>query len=278
MDINLPLILVLLSFFGIVVYLFDFFVLKPKRKQAIATLKQQFPDWDKPGNAKARAYESAVEAVAKEPWIVKETKSLLPIILLVLVLRSFLAEPFQIPSSSMEPTLDVGDFILVNKYTYGLRLPVLRNKFIEVNQPKRGDVMVFFPPNDSRYFIKRVIGTPGDIIEYRNKTLFINGQQQTQNAVANAPMDMFNRELLTEKLGDKSHSIYHYGTRPQKDFAVEVPTGHYFMMGDNRDNSSDSRVFGFVPEDNIVGKAVAVWMHWKDWGSLPSFGNVGLIE
>lgn len=278
MDINLPLILVLLSAFGIAVYFVDLLLLKPKRKKAINQLREQFPDWDKPGTPKARAYDSAAEAVAKEPWLVKESKSLLPIILLVLILRSFLAEPFQIPSSSMEPTLDVGDFILVNKYSYGLRLPVLRNKVISVGEPKRGDVMVFFPPNDTRYFIKRVIGTPGDRIEYKNKTLFINGQEQAQNTVKDAAMDMFRRQLLTENLGDRSHFIYHYGSRQQNNFAIEVPQGHYFMMGDNRDNSSDSRVFGFVPEDNIVGKAVAVWMHWKDWGSLPSFSNVGLIK
>lgn len=278
MDINLPLILVLLAFAGIVIYLFDFFVLRVKRNANTAFLKEQNQDWDKPGTPGSRMFSDAVEKMNKEPLIVRETKSLLPILLLVLVLRSFLAEPFQIPSSSMEPTLDVGDFILVNKFTYGIRLPVIRNKVIAMNEPARGDVMVFFPPHDKRYFIKRVVGLPGDVIEYRNKVLYINGEEQKQQPAKTDSMDIQRRSLLKEELGDVSHFTYHYDSRPVKNFKVRVKEGYYFMMGDNRDNSSDSRVFGLVPEENIVGKAFAIWMHWKDWASIPSFSRVGLIK
>ena len=247
--INLPLILVVLSVVGLVIVALDFFVLKAKRE----ALKAEEPSW------------------------IKETKSFLPIVLVVLILRSFVVEPFQIPSASMEPTLDVGDFILVNKFSYGLRLPVIRSKFIEIGDPERGDVMVFFPPNDDRYFIKRVIGLPGDVIEFENKVLRINGKVQKQMAVADAPMDFQQRDRFIEQLSGQEHAIFNQPRRPAQDFRYTVPEGHYFMMGDNRDNSSDSRFWGPVPADRIVGKAFAIWMHWKDWTSLPSFSRVGRI-
>ena len=250
--INLPLILVLLSIAGVIIVILDFFVLKAKRQ--------------------------AANPEAVDPGWLKETKSFLPIVLVVLVLRSFIVEPFQIPSASMEPTLDIGDFILVSKFSYGLRLPVLRNKFIEVDDPARGDVMVFFPPNDDRYFIKRVIGLPGDVIEYRSKVLSINGVEQSQAAVLDAPMDFQQRDRFTEQLSGVEHAVFNQPRRPAQDFRYTVPDGHYFMMGDNRDNSSDSRFWGPVPEDRIVGKAFAIWMHWKDWSSLPSFNRVGRIQ
>ena len=250
--INLPLILVLLSIAGVIIVVLDFFVLKAKRQAAT-------PGIEDPG------------------WL-KETKSFLPIVLVVLILRSFIVEPFQIPSASMEPTLDIGDFILVNKFSYGLRLPVLGTRVVDIADPERGDVMVFFPPNDDRYFIKRVIGLPGDLIEYRNKVLSINGKVQTLTNVANAPMDFQQRDRFTEQLSGVEHTIFNQPRRPAQDFRYTVPARHYFMMGDNRDNSSDSRYWGPVPEERIVGKAFAIWMHWKDWSSLPSFSRVGQIQ
>ena len=250
--INLPLILVLLSLAGIVIVALDFFVLKAQRQ--------------------------AADPEAEEPGWLKETKSFLPIVLVVLVLRSFIVEPFQIPSASMEPTLDIGDFILVNKFSYGLRLPVLRNKFVDIDDPQRGDVMVFFPPKDDRYFIKRVVGLPGDVIEYKDKVLTINGKEQSLTAVANAPMDFQQRDRFNEDLSGLNHEVFNQPRRPAVDFRYTVPAGHYFMMGDNRDNSSDSRFWGAVPEERIVGKAFAIWMHWKDWSSLPSFDRVGRIQ
>ena len=248
MDINLPLILVLASFAGIVIWLVDQLYLKAKRAED-----------------------------EEAHWLINETRSLLPIVLIVLILRSFVAEPFQIPSSSMEPTLLVGDFILVNKFTYGIRLPVTRTKVLDLNEPKRGDVMVFFPPNDKRYFIKRVIGLPGDLIEYQNKQLFINGELQ-QTIVSEDELDLLRRQLLQENLAGVEHAIYHTANRPSVSMRMLVKEGEYFMMGDNRDNSKDSRYWGTVPEENIVGKAFAIWMHWKDWSSLPSFSRVGSFQ
>lgn len=205
--------------------------------------------------------------------------SLAPVLGLVLVLRSFVVEPFQIPSSSMVPTLKVGDFILVNKWTYGIRLPVVRNKIIELNSPERGDVMVFFPPHEERYFIKRVVGLPGDEIHVLNGVLYINGDKMTQKILADeepAPRSV----VMTEDLTGVEHAIQKrlLPTRLSQNFTAVVPEGHYFMMGDNRDNSSDSRVWGPVPEDRIVGRAFARWMFWDKFLSLPSFERAGKIQ
>jgi len=277
MDINLPLILVLLSFAGIAIWLVDFFTARPKRRLAIEGFKQQWPQWSEKSSEDAVNFHKAVEEVqGGKHWLVRETHSLLPILLLVLILRSFIAEPFQIPSSSMEPTLEVGDFILVNKFTYGIRLPVLRSKVIEMNAPKRGDVMVFFPPHDKRYFIKRVVGVPGDVIEYRDKQLYVNGQLQALEK--EGAVDLLSRQAYIENLDGLEHKIYQNTNRGSKNIRALVKEGHYFMMGDNRDNSHDSRYWGTVPESNIVGKAFAIWMHWKDWSSLPSFSRVGSFQ
>ena len=205
--------------------------------------------------------------------------SLAPVLGLVLVLRSFVVEPFQIPSSSMVPTLKVGDFILVNKWTYGIRLPVVRNKIIELNSPERGDVMVFFPPHEERYFIKRVVGLPGDEIHVLNGVLYINGDKMTQKVLADeepAPRSV----VMTEDLTGVEHAMQKrlLPTRLSQNFTAVVPEGHYFMMGDNRDNSSDSRVWGPVPEDRIVGRAFARWMFWDKFLSLPSFERAGKIQ
>jgi len=216
-----------------------------------------------------RQTEGAVEFVA----------SLAPVLGLVLVLRSFVIEPFQIPSSSMVPTLKVGDFILVSKWTYGIRLPVLRNKIIEIDSPQRGDVMVFFPPHEERYFIKRVIGFPGDEIHVLDGVLYINGDKMSQKVLQDeiaAPRSV----VMTEDLGSLEHAMQRrmVPTRLSQNFTAVVPEGHYFMMGDNRDNSSDSRVWGPVPEERIVGKAFARWMFWDKFLSLPSFDRVGNIQ
>ena len=255
MDINFPLILVVLVFGSGLIALIDKLFLARKRA-----------------------------AETKEPVLVEYSKSFFPVLLIVLVLRSFLVEPFQIPSSSMVPTLEVGDFILVNKYTYGIRLPVVRTKVVDINDPKRGDVMVFFPPHEKRYFIKRVIGLPGDRIDYTNNKLFLNGEPVAEELLARLPANRPLIELYEERLGDVEHKTrkviagidQRFNERYTKGFVV--PEGHYFMMGDNRNNSSDSRVWGPVPEENIVGKAFAIWMHWESLSSLPSFSRVGTIE
>jgi signal peptidase I len=236
----------------------------------------------------------AIEAaLLRQPTWIEYSGSFFPVIALVFFLRSFLYEPFKIPSSSMVPTLLVGDLILVNKYTYGIRLPVLNKKIIDVGDPQRGDVMVFKYPKDmTQDYIKRVIGVPGDKITYENKRLTINGQ-----AVETTPMDDYLEEeglnyhkQFLEKLPNAPHRILNMdGKRtldlsavdnfPNRDacvysyekFTCIVPPGNYFMMGDNRDNSADSRYWGFVPNKNIVGKAFFVWMNL---GNLKRIGGI----
>jgi len=226
---------------------------------------------------------------ADEPWWVEYAKSFFPVILAVFFIRSFLAEPFKIPSGSMIPTLQVGDFILVNKFTYGIRLPVINRKLIQINDPQRGDVMVFrYPENPSLDYIKRVIALPGDTVEYRNKRLWINGVEQPQQAngdynYVETGLNFVHTEKRIESLGEHEHAILVNPERPtlRLDAVAEfrgrenciyddemvrckVPDGHYFMMGDNRDNSRDSRYWGFVPDHQIVGKAFFIWMNFSD--------------
>ncbi len=229
---------------------------------------------------------------AKQPWWIEYSISFFPVILIVFVLRSFLVEPFKIPSGSMIPTLLIGDFILVNKYAYGIRLPVINAKVVEVGSPQRGDVMVFrFPDDPSLDYIKRVVGLPGDRIEYRDKRLSVNGRllpvRQLDDYLARERMQYARRYL--EKLDGVEHEILieedgqgaqmqsrsfplsgncHYNT---SSLACTVPPGHYFVMGDNRDNSSDSRVWGFVPDENIVGKAFFIWLNLNEFGRFGSF-------
>jgi signal peptidase I len=214
---------------------------------------------------------------------VEYAKSFFPILFAVLLLRSFLFEPFQIPTGSMIPSLNVGDFIVVNKYAYGLRLPVSGTKIIPVGEPKRGDVMVFIPPHVDEYYIKRVIGLPGDLIQYRNNVVYVNGEALPQTPVGVIPEQGVMHS--TEIVGGVTHDIYTaasqrysriYDWLPPE--GAVIPEDHYFMMGDNRDNSSDSRYWGPVPEQNIVGKAVAVWMHKEPGLSLPRFSQNRLIE
>lgn len=222
----------------------------------------------------------------EEPWYVEYSKSFFPVILVVFVVRSFLVEPFKIPSGSMMPTLLAGDYILVNKYVYGIRLPILNNTLIKMGEPKRGDVFVFhYPPDPTVDYIKRVVGLPGDRIQYQDKRLTINGQSLDTQYVAQYQYPLAvndesgaEREItisasrLQEQLGHVKHDILNHEVVNQYDLntlgdklmqgeTVVVPAGHYFAMGDNRDNSSDSRVWGFVPEHNLVGKAFFIWFN-----------------
>ena len=228
----------------------------------------------------------------KEPWWVEYSVSFFPVILIVFVLRSFLVEPFKIPSGSMIPTLLVGDFILVNKFTYGIRLPVVNRKIVDLNSPKHGDVMVFrYPADPSLDYIKRVVGLPGDRVEYRNKRLIINGQplplRPLDDYLSRERMQ-YSRQYL-ETLDGVEHPILVEDDAPPlmqlpqpfphsgnclyntNGLACTVPPGHYFMMGDNRDNSSDGRVWGFVPDQNIVGKAFFIWLNLNELGRFGRF-------
>src|SRR5690606_24588149 len=235
-----------------------------------------------------------LQKLQKEPLLVEYGKSFFPVLAIVLVLRSFLVEPVQIPSGSMIPTLEVGDFILVNKFAYGIRLPVLDTKVIEVGDPQRGDVMVFRYPSDPRInYIKRVIGVPGDRIVYtRDKQLFVNGERVAETFIGDVPGTLGTSKLYKERLGEVEYMIRKELSRTRDpDSEWLVPEGHYFMLGDNRDNSKDSRYWedpagtppefsGMVPDHNIVGKAFAVWMSWGEPKSsnLPDFSRVGLIR
>jgi signal peptidase I len=201
------------------------------------------------------------------PLIVEYSKSFFPIFFIVLILRSFIFEPFRIPSGSMMPTLLIGDFILVNKYDYGLRLPVLHTKIIENKVPKRGDIVVFrYPENPSIPFIKRIVGLPGDKIAYHNKTLYINDIEvpQVLNGRYNAygsGISMDGASLIIENLDGIEHEILISPNRRSQELETIVPEEHYFVLGDNRDNSRDSRFWGFVPDENLVGRAFMIWMN-----------------
>lgn len=206
---------------------------------------------------KARA-----EKKGKEPWFVEYSRSFFPVLFVVLVLRSFVAEPFRIPSESMVPTLLKGDFILVNKFAYGIRLPITKAKVIPLGEPKRGDVVVFRYPVDPKVdFIKRIVGLPGDHIEYVGRELYVNGVRQPHQATGRFRGD---GTILHERLDGVLHDILLMPVAINDNREYRVPPGHYFAMGDNRDNSSDSRVWGFVPEENLVGKAFVIWMN-ADW-------------
>jgi signal peptidase I len=236
--------------------------------------------------------EQTRQQLMAQPWWLDWTAGLFPVILAVFVLRSFLFEPFKIPSGSMIPTLRIGDLILVNKFHYGVRLPVVHTKIIDNNEPQRGDVMVFrYPPQPNLDYIKRVVGVPGDEVAYNNKELRINGQLVPKVAEE----DFYDKDTLTyskqfrEEQGGKMYRTLNDAERPafvpgasdfpfkdQCRYTVEgvvckVPDGHYFMMGDNRDNSLDSRYWGFVPESHIVGKAFVVWMNFGDLGRIGTF-------
>jgi len=199
-------------------------------------------------------------------WWIDLSRSLFPVILAVLVIRSFLLEPFRIPSGSMIPTLYDGDFILVNKFSYGLRLPVIHTKILPLGQPERGDVVVFrYPLNPNQDYIKRIIGLPGDHVAYRDKQVYLNGKPVplTRIGAYTGPDQDGPALQLMESLGDSEHPIVLHTEADSRGFEYVVPEGHYFVMGDNRDRSSDSRFWGPVPERNLVGKAFLVWMSWS---------------
>jgi signal peptidase I len=279
MNIDFPLILVMLVFGSGLIWAFDALFLARGRGANLSRLQSEFPGWDEEGSEQAAQYQAKAANSAAEPQLVEYAKSFFPVLLVVFVLRSFLVEPFQIPSSSMVPTLQVGDYILVNKFTYGIRLPVVRNKVISLNEPERGDVMVFFPPHmNDTYFIKRVIGLPGDKVTYRDKKIYVNDEMIPREHLATLPDGRSRYQLGLEQIGDAKYTMQVNDLRQARGFSVVVKPGHYFMMGDNRDNSSDSRVWGQVPEKDIVGKAFAIWMHWDSLFSIPSFSRVGAIE
>lgn len=258
MPLDFALILTVLTLAAAVFWLLERFVLRPRR---------------------ARGTEP--QGVART---VETLGSLFPVLLLVLLFRSFLFEPFKIPSGSMIPTLWIGDFIVVSKYSYGLRLPVLNTRILSTGEVKRGDVVVFRYPEDERInYIKRVIGLPGDTVGYRNKVLYINGEPVEQSSEGAWQGEGLNRNppgtrpvRRQENLAGVPHSIVVYPRHGVGDFApITVPEGHYFVMGDNRDQSADSRAWGFVPEENLLGRAIRIWMHWDCSRGCVDFGRIG---
>lgn len=226
----------------------------------------------------ARAREGGEEVPPRQPVVVEYARSFFPILLAVLLIRSFLFEPFRIPSSSMVPTLLIGDFIFVNKFTYGLRLPVLHNKVLELGEPHRGDVVVFRLPADSgTNYIKRLIGLPGDTVKYVNKRLYINGEEVDLEILGPYRGEGQAGALLgRETLDTVTHDVLLMPGRRSREGEYRIPPGYYFMMGDNRDNSRDSRYpgVGLIPEDHIVGKAVRIWMNWE-FPKAPRWERIG---
>jgi signal peptidase I len=294
---NFALLLFLATVVTGVYWLAERFHFLPQRQQAAALLEandiQRRAELQKMGISQVDGDVTAAKHhILAQPWWLDWTAGLFPVIIAVFLLRSFLFEPFKIPSGSMIPTLLVGDLILVNKFTYGIRLPVLNIKVTEGNKPQRGDVMVFrYPPKPSLDYIKRVVGVPGDTVAYLNKRLTINGQPVATQALP----EFFDEDAMRyfkqfeEKLGDKSHRLLNDDDRPAfvpgadpfegrsgcsytiEGVTCKVPEGHYFMMGDNRDNSLDSRYWGFVPDKNIVGRAFFVWMNFGNLKRIGSF-------
>ncbi|KQP03037.1 signal peptidase I [Pseudorhodoferax sp. Leaf265] len=295
---NFALLLFLATFVTGLYWLAERLYFLPRRRKAVALLEQQTAQRKQDLAAKGITQVDNVDlAEAKsrllmQPWWLDWTAGLFPVILVVFLLRSFLFEPFKIPSGSMIPTLLVGDLILVNKYHYGVRLPVINTKITEGNPLQRGDVVVFrYPPKPSLDYIKRVVGVPGDEVAYLNKRLTVNGQPVPTSSVP----EFFDQDAMRyfkqyeEKLGEKPHRLLIDDDRPafipgvenfagkdQCRYSVEgvvckVPEGNYFMMGDNRDNSLDSRYWGFVPDANIVGKAFFIWMNFGSFGRIGAF-------
>ena len=294
---NFALILFVLMVVTGIIWFLDRFYLRAQRRAKADAALAAFDARNVKLRAEGIKLESSGRAeleanLLRQPTWVEYSGSFFPVIAMVFFLRSFLYEPFKIPSSSMVPTLLVGDLILVNKFTYGIRLPILNKKIIDVSNPQRGDVMVFKYPKDlSLDYIKRVVGVPGDKIVYKNKRLTINGTALTYTALP----DYLNEDSLNyskqfkENLSNVEHKIAVVEQAPpinlsgvqdfpfkencsynQDGFACTVPSGQYFMMGDNRDNSEDSRYWGFVPDQNIVGKAFLVWMNL---GNLKRIGT-----
>jgi len=270
MSMDFPTILVIATLVTGIIWGLDALLWAPKRRERQNRLRASGAD------------EESVKEAGREPVLVEYSRSFFPIILIVLLVRSFLAEPFRIPSGSMMPTLLVGDFILVNKFAYGIRLPVLNTKVIDLGEPERGDIIVFrYPENPEIDYIKRVVGVPGDHIAYRNKTLYINGQPAEQELVGTyqgvgGGAVMTGADMRVERLNGVEHPILVDGRSPAIDFEWRVPEGEYFVMGDNRDNSRDSRFWGTVPDENLVGKAFFIWMNWDtDADGIIAWDRIG---
>lgn len=278
MHFDFPTIMVLAVIFTGVVWAIDFWVWAPKRKKQLDVVLAGGANLTEQQIARER------ERLEKEPVLVEYSRSLFPVILIVLVLRSFLVEPFRIPSGSMMPTLLDGDFILVNKFTYGIRLPVVNKKIIDIGEPARGDVAVFrFPENPKVDYIKRVIGLPGDRISYRNKKLYINGELMKLEDfgiydAGGAGITMAGARVFEEDLEGVKHNILIDNDRPMRSTEYTefvVGENEYYVMGDNRDNSNDSRFWGTVPEENLVGRAFMIWMNWDSVNNSVTWSRIG---
>lgn len=276
MDIDFSLVLVCLVAICGGIWLLDTLLVKGGRIRAVEAFAARA---SKDLRLTEEQVEQELERLSREPIVTEYAKSFFPVLLFVLTLRSFLFEPYQVPTGSMIPTIKIGDFILVNKFAYGLRLPVLGTKILDVGEPQRGEIMVFIPPHVNQYFIKRVIGLPGDTIRYENQRLSVNGELVPEEFVSSVSVDTgigpLDGVLNSATYNGVTHATQHIpgvnSSRGRSSWIV--PAGHYFMIGDNRENSADSRVWGAVPEENIVGKAIAIWLH-KDPGlNPPSFEN-----
>lgn len=272
MNIDFSLVLVVLTALTGSVVLLDAVYFAPKRKRSITNYQKE------QGHAQAHPDDKVVAGLSRLPLWIEYPKSFFPVLLVVLLLRSFVAEPFKIPSGSMIPTLEIGDYILVNKFTYGLRLPVIGTKIYALGEPQRGDVMVFKYPNDPKInYIKRVVGLPGDKVRYFNKQLTINGESVKRELRAELPPGGLPRiRQYEEWLGEEAHQIQTLTLDHRTSGEWTVPDNSYFVLGDNRDSSRDSRMWGMVPEHLIVGRAFAIWLHIENW--LPSFKRNGAIH
>ncbi|MEX0731348.1 MAG: signal peptidase I [Aquisalimonadaceae bacterium] len=227
--------------------------------------------------ARRRSASGRSSPAAKENWWVELCRSLFPVILVVLIIRSFLVEPFRIPSGSMIPTLLPGDFILVSKFAYGIRLPMTNQRVLGDGAPARGDLVVFqYPENPAQDYIKRVIGLPGDRITFHNRRVLVNGEPLPLETVGEYDdADGRGADLFTERMGDLEYNVVHQRSFRHPDGDYRVPEGHYFMIGDNRDRSSDSRRWGPVAEKYLVGRAFLIWMSWDMQNKNVNWSRIG---
>jgi signal peptidase I len=296
MNFDLALVLVILTAVSGVIWLIDKLAFAPSRSRRASSIEEI--------SALSEAERKArMQEALREPVITEYARSFFPVLLLILLFRSFIAEPFKIPSGSMMPTLLVGDFILVNKFAYGLRLPVLNTRFLEIGEPARGDVVVFrYPgyqcerngkpvrsgnpcyepqiPVPKQDYIKRIVGLPGDEITYRNKVIYVNGNEIPQVYVgpyigpSDTGRNMDDAQVKDEALSDTSHRMMTMPQNSGREGSWTVPPASYFVMGDNRDSSADSRYWGFVPEENLVGRAILIWMNWDNSIDYRRIGTV----
>jgi signal peptidase I len=296
MNFDLALVLVILTALSGVIWLVDKLAFAPGRSRRASSIE----DISALSEAERKA---RMQEALREPVVTEYARSFFPVLLLILLFRSFIAEPFKIPSGSMMPTLLVGDFILVNKFAYGLRLPVLNSRFLEIGEPARGDVIVFrYPgyqcerngkpvrsgnpcyepqiPVPKQDYIKRVVGLPGDEITYRNKVIYVNGNEISQTYVgpyigpSESGRNMDDAQVKDEALSATSHRMMTMPQNSGREGSWTVPPASYFVMGDNRDSSADSRYWGFVPEENLVGRAILIWMNWDNSIDYRRIGTV----